>query len=144
MDENSRLTQTEGKDPPIGLIPGTHYRQIAFKLEPDDLLLLYTDGLSEAMDEAGQELNHSRLVELAGCLPVDSPFAAGKALLKAVIAFRKGVAANDDQTLIVLQRRTTEEIHRREDELQSDISSSWSGTSRQIFGNFSSAEESNC
>ncbi len=143
MDENSSLVQTEGNDLPVGLIPGTYYRQVAFKLAPADVLVLYTDGLSEATDEAGQELDQRRLLELAHCLPVDSPVVAGKALLRAVTAFRQGVTANDDQTLIVLQRRTTEEIHRGEGELQNDISSSLSGTSRRIFGNFSSAEESN-
>ncbi len=103
MDENALLAQTDGKDPPLGLIPGTHYRQIAFKLAPADLLVLYTDGLSEAMDGAGQELGGKGLLELAGSLPADSPVAVGEALLEAVGAFRQGVPASDDQTLVILQ-----------------------------------------
>ncbi len=103
MDENSLLAQTDGKDPPLGLIPGTHYRQIAFKLAPADLLVLYTDGLSEAMDRAGQELGGKGLLELAGSLPADSPVAVGEALLEVVGAFRQGVPAGDDQTLVILQ-----------------------------------------
>jgi sigma-B regulation protein RsbU (phosphoserine phosphatase) len=105
MDENSLLAQTDGKDPPIGLIPGTHYRQIAFKLAPADLLALYTDGLSEAMDGAGQELSRRRLLELVGSLPVGSPVAMGEALLDAVSAFCQDAPASDDQALVILQFR---------------------------------------
>lgn len=108
LDENSLLAQTEGKDPPLGLIPGTYYRQIAFKLAPADLLVLYTDGLSEAMDCAGKELGRKGLLELAGRLPVDSPLAAGEALLEGIEALRQDTPPSDDRTLVILQSRTIE------------------------------------
>jgi len=130
MDENSLLAQTEGKDPPIGLIPGTHYRQIAFKLAPADLLVLYTDGLLEAMDEGGRGLGRGQLLEMAGSLPVDSPVAAGKALLGAVSAFRQGTPVIDDQTLVVLQCRTGQRVRHAEGEAQSGIPGPYLGSIR--------------
>ncbi len=89
---------------PLGLIPGTAYQQSAVQLEPGDLVVLYTDGLSEATDADGRELGMNGMLEYARKVPVGSPSAAGSALLNAVRAFR-GNAANDDETLLVLQKQ---------------------------------------
>src|SRR5580704_14577082 len=62
---------------PLGLIAGTTYTQTAIQLEPGDLLLLYTDGVSEACDESGEQLGLDRLLSIARGLPVDSAEAAG-------------------------------------------------------------------
>ncbi len=89
---------------PLGLIPGTAYQQSAVQLEPNDLVVLYTDGLSEATDASGGELGMRGVLEYARKVPVGSPSSTGSALLAAVRAFR-GRAANDDETLLVLQRQ---------------------------------------
>jgi serine phosphatase RsbU (regulator of sigma subunit) len=89
---------------PLGLIPGTQYRQTCFALAPGDLVILYTDGLSESFDPQGRELKPAGLLELAARLPVAAPAAAGHALLRAVDGFRAGATAADDQTIVVLQR----------------------------------------
>jgi phosphoserine phosphatase RsbU/P len=47
---------------PLGLIPGTEYRQTAVPLAPNDFLMLYTDGFPEAVNEAGQELGQQGLL----------------------------------------------------------------------------------
>ena len=91
-------------DLPIGLIPGTDYSQTAVQLAPDDLVILYTDGISESTNTAGEELNRDGLLDLARSVPVSSPLEAGEALLARVEAFRGPGAASDDETLIVLQR----------------------------------------
>src|SRR5207248_5576849 len=52
-------------DLPLGLIPGTSYTQTAVELEPGDLLVLYTDGISESMNEAGLQLGFHGLLDLA-------------------------------------------------------------------------------
>lgn len=103
-DDSPETKQTiEGL--PLGLIPGTEYQQTAIQLEPGDLVVLYTDGLSEAMDAEGRELGMKGVLDLARRSAVQSPAATGSALLEAIRAYRGG-AANDDQTLLVLQRRT--------------------------------------
>lgn len=89
---------------PLGLLPGIQYQQQAMQLGPGDLVLLYTDGLAEAVSEDGQELGRDRLLEFAAVAPVDSPVAAGQALLARVREFRGGVLPGDDETLVVLQR----------------------------------------
>jgi len=91
-------------DLPIGLIAGTSYSQTAVQLSPDDLVILYTDGISESINAAGQELDRDGLLKLAHGVPVSSALEAGEALLARVEAFRGPDAASDDETLIVLQR----------------------------------------
>jgi phosphoserine phosphatase RsbU/P len=89
---------------PLGLSLSPSYRDTEVTLCPGDLLICYTDGLSEAMDDTGRELGIDGLLELAHGLPVESPMAAGATLLGHVDAFRRGQPAHDDETLIVLQR----------------------------------------
>ena len=90
---------------PLGLIPGTSYSQTAIQLEPGDLMLLYTDGVSEAYDESGDQLGLDRLLRLAQSLPTESPVAAGEGLLAAISGFRGAAPAGDDVTVLALQRR---------------------------------------
>jgi sigma-B regulation protein RsbU (phosphoserine phosphatase) len=91
-------------DLPLGLIAGTSYSQTAIRLEPGDLLLLYTDGVSEAYDESGTQLGLERLLSIARNLPSESAIAAGKGLLAAVSRFRGTAPAADDETVLALQR----------------------------------------
>jgi sigma-B regulation protein RsbU (phosphoserine phosphatase) len=88
---------------PIGLIPGTDYRQTVVTLEPSDLLVLYTDGVTEAENDAGQSLDRDQLLKWAREIAIDSPEALGRALLKRLESFQGG-CRNDDETLVVLQR----------------------------------------
>src|ERR1700685_3624490 len=77
-------------DLPLGLISGTSYSQTAVQLETGDLLLLYTDGISEARDESGTQLGLQRLLSITRDLPVHSAVAAGKGLVAATARFSGG------------------------------------------------------
>ena len=92
-------------DLPLGLIAGTSYSQTAVQLDMGDLLLLYTDGISESWNESGQQLGLEGLLSIARNLPTESAAAAGQALLSAVERFRGTVPAADDETVVALQRR---------------------------------------
>jgi len=92
-------------DLPLGMIAGTSYSQTAVQLEMGDLLLLYTDGISESWDESGEQLGLDRLLSIARDLPVESAAAAGKGLLSAVERFRGSAPPADDVTVVALQRR---------------------------------------
>jgi sigma-B regulation protein RsbU (phosphoserine phosphatase) len=110
-DQSSWSWLEEGSEPqskkvsglPVGLIPGTDYRQTVVTLKPGDLVVLYTDGITEAENKAGQDLGRDQLLEWARQTPADSPKAVGAALLRRLQAFR-GEGRNDDETLLVLQR----------------------------------------
>lgn len=101
----------EGADPqaskssglPIGLISGTDYRQTVVALRPKDLLVLYTDGITEAENGTGQDLGRQQLLEWTQQAPVGSPRMLGEDLLQRLQLFR-GSLQSDDLTLLVLQR----------------------------------------
>ena len=86
------------------MIEGTPYSQTAVQLEPGDILLLYTDGISESCDQFGEQMGVEGLLSIARNLSNQSAAAAGKGLLAAVARFRGNVPAADDETVVVLQR----------------------------------------
>jgi serine phosphatase RsbU (regulator of sigma subunit) len=88
---------------PIGWGLGGGYEDIIVRLGVDDLLICYTDGLSDATNGEGLELGVDGLLEFARGVSVGSPMAAGATLLALVDGFRHGAAAADDETLIVLR-----------------------------------------
>jgi serine phosphatase RsbU (regulator of sigma subunit) len=92
-------------DLPLGLIAGTSYSQTAIQLEPGDLMLLYTDGISEASDASGTQLGLTRLLSIARNLPTESAAAAGQGLIEAVSQYRGAAPIADDETVLALQRR---------------------------------------
>ena len=101
LEEGTEAKKVSGL--PVGLIPGTKYSQTVVTLKPSDLLVLYTDGITEAGNETGHELGREQLLEWAREAPVTSPKLLGEALLQRMELFR-GKVRNDDETLLVLQR----------------------------------------
>jgi sigma-B regulation protein RsbU (phosphoserine phosphatase) len=94
---------------PIGLIAGTPYSQTAIQFGWDDLLILYTDGVTESTDDAGRVLDTKGFLELVHGVPAASASDIGQMLLGRLDAFRGASPAADDETLVVLQRRRTAE-----------------------------------
>jgi serine phosphatase RsbU (regulator of sigma subunit) len=96
---------------PLGMnFFGSSYADRVVQLGAGDLLICYTDGLSDAADSTGRQVGDG-LLDLACGLPVESPMAAGATLLGLVDAFRSGEPTRDDETLIVLQRPASRLSH---------------------------------
>ncbi len=74
------------------------------RLEPDDLLALYTDGVTEAFDEAGEEFGEERLVDALRRHRDRAPESLLKSLVDEVHSFSPH-EQHDDLTLIVARRR---------------------------------------
>ena len=103
---NSEKPNQRNVDLPLGLLPGTVYSEMALNLDFGDLLILYTDGVSESRDLSGNQLGLRRLLALAADLPTESAAAAGQQLRLLVDQFRGGVSPADDKTVVAIQRRT--------------------------------------
>jgi sigma-B regulation protein RsbU (phosphoserine phosphatase) len=89
---------------PIGLLQNAEYQAAAVQLAPGDLVVLYTDGIVEAVDPSSQEYGDERLQSLC-C----SHREAGSAALAAAIdsdleTFVQGVPFHDDRTVLILRR----------------------------------------
>jgi phosphoserine phosphatase RsbU/P len=86
---------------PLGLMPAAEYRTIEQPLRPGDRFLLYTDGLVEATNEAGEFFELERVTEaLAAASSLAVP-AAADLILERNRAF-SGPAASDDLTLVLV------------------------------------------
>jgi phosphoserine phosphatase RsbU/P len=88
---------------PLGIIEPTDYHQFAVRLERDDVVLVYTDGLTEALNPQHAPLEEEGLRRLAEQLETADPAQIGRQLLAKVDAWRADVPAADDQTLVVLR-----------------------------------------
>jgi phosphoserine phosphatase RsbU/P len=87
---------------PLGLDDETHYRQFALDLAPGDMILFYTDALTEAADSIGQMLGESGLQEIASDIGPGAPDEFGRELLSRLERHRNGRPADDDATVLVL------------------------------------------
>jgi serine phosphatase RsbU (regulator of sigma subunit) len=92
---------------PLGLDDEMTYRQFAVELQPRDMILFYTDALSEAADSQGSMLGEEGLLRLAGEFSSDIPDRFGPALLDRVEQHRGGRPADDDTTLLVLHHNAS-------------------------------------
>jgi phosphoserine phosphatase RsbU/P len=86
---------------PLGIIPDRNYVDTEVLLEPGDRLILYTDGLTEAMDAEEQEFGEARLVDLGRRNIALSAADLLAAMMKEVSGFSGG-SFQDDFTLVVV------------------------------------------
>jgi sigma-B regulation protein RsbU (phosphoserine phosphatase) len=93
-------------DLPLGLIPGTPYSQAAVQIGAGDLVVLYTDGVTDSTDDSGAHLDQNGLLALARRVPPAPASQTGQRLIELLDAFRGAVPPNDDETVVVLERVT--------------------------------------
>jgi len=74
------------------------------ELSSGDLLLLYTDGVTEAMDDQEQEFGFDRLEKSLEKCAGRSADEAVKQILAEVDAFTRGYAQHDDITLVAIRK----------------------------------------
>jgi sigma-B regulation protein RsbU (phosphoserine phosphatase) len=90
---------------PLGLAGRTRYESQVLRLEPQDLLFLYTDGLSEALNGAGEEFGAVRLEGTLAGLRGRTAREVVAAVLGQVQAFQSGTPQVDDVTAMAIRRR---------------------------------------
>lgn len=88
---------------PLGLLEGTAYDQTELRLEPGDLLLLASDGITEAQGEAGVEYGVKRLREFVESHPEASASELLEAIFTDVAEFSADRPQHDDRTVIVVK-----------------------------------------
>ena len=88
----------------LGVMPGHEYKESSVELDEGDTLVLYTDGVSEAMNSEGEEFGIDRLREIFVKHPPSSARNTNEAILQAVNEFAGDTPQSDDVTCLVLQR----------------------------------------
>jgi sigma-B regulation protein RsbU (phosphoserine phosphatase) len=88
---------------PLGSFQGTTYDEVTLALHAGDVFVFCSDGVSEAMNAAGQEFTSHRLSEIVEAVH-DRPAAKiVDAIVAAVEEWRDGAPPNDDMTAVAVK-----------------------------------------
>jgi sigma-B regulation protein RsbU (phosphoserine phosphatase) len=90
---------------PLGMLSSAVYREESLELAPGDLLLAYSDGLTEARNLAGEEFGMERLEALLPTLRGLPPPEVGARLLEEVDRFLGEARLEDDLSVVAISRR---------------------------------------
>ena len=90
--------------PPLGLLSTALYTAGEVTLGPSDLLVLYTDGIVEAVDPDGEEYGLDRLKQICRRHRGAAPAAVAEALDHDLLAFVRGTPFPDDRTVVLVRR----------------------------------------
>ncbi|HET6424178.1 MAG TPA: SpoIIE family protein phosphatase [Planctomycetaceae bacterium] len=91
---------------PLGVMEGFPYDVVKCKLEPGETIVLYTDGVSEAMNPNSDLYGMERLRALVHTSNAGKAEELGKTILADVRKFANGRPQNDDITIMVIGRGT--------------------------------------
>jgi serine phosphatase RsbU (regulator of sigma subunit) len=97
----TRLENTPGIA--LGVVAGATYRTAATMLEPGDGLFLYTDGVTEAMDPAGEVFSEQRLEQFLATAQGAPLSRIVDGLTEEIRRFAAGAPQSDDITAVALQ-----------------------------------------
>jgi sigma-B regulation protein RsbU (phosphoserine phosphatase) len=95
------LLQTGG--PVIGAFADMEFPSTSVQLQEDDVLFLFTDGLSEAMDDSGAEYTEERVRSFVREKRILSPEEIMEAILSDVKQFDPSYPPKDDTTVVALK-----------------------------------------
>lgn len=96
-----KLAQKSG--PMLGIIPGVEYRTITIRMEPGESILLYTDGVTEAVNKGEEFFEEERLERYISAQASGQAEALVRGLHTAVKDFAKGMPQADDITVLALR-----------------------------------------
>jgi sigma-B regulation protein RsbU (phosphoserine phosphatase) len=89
---------------PLGIVPGRQWSVEDTRLERGDVLVAYTDGVTEALDEAGEFYGEARFEALLAGIVDREPSQVIGAIAAGVKAYAGNAPAADDTTLLALRR----------------------------------------
>ena len=98
-----RETRLETGGPVLGVLPDFPYQQAAVELTPGDLLLIFSDGFSEAMNERYEEFGEGQLARIAIENREDSAADLIEKMSRAVVAHTGDEPQTDDMTIVAVR-----------------------------------------
>jgi sigma-B regulation protein RsbU (phosphoserine phosphatase) len=99
----SEIHALEGGGPVIGLLPDALYEECHLILQPGDLMLAYTDGISEALNLQDQEWGEERMVAAARTKLPESASTILRHIVTEADRFAATAPQHDDMTLLLMK-----------------------------------------
>lgn len=91
---------------PIGIQYDSHYAEFVHSVAPGSRLLLFTDGVTESRNLAGEQWGSDRLRDWLSTAPQQPPAQLGEALLSNITHHRGAAPVPDDITFVLLATHT--------------------------------------
>lgn len=89
---------------PLAMLPDRPYLEASLHLEPGDLVVMYTDGITETTDPAGEEFGLEALTRFFTARRTEPLLALDAKLMTELDLFSQGAPYLDDRTLLMLRR----------------------------------------
>jgi phosphoserine phosphatase RsbU/P len=99
-----KILRLPGEGFPVGLFPGIRYDQQSFGLEAGDVLVAFTDGVTETPNRGGEEFADGRLSEILLRHCEDPLDRLANEISTTVDAWADGLERHDDTTLLLARR----------------------------------------
>jgi phosphoserine phosphatase RsbU/P len=103
LGASNKAERLPGRGLPVGTLAEATYATENDVLHPGDVLFLYTDGVTEAMNAAGDQFTTARLLEALERGDRSSPAALMDDVLEAVQRFTGDVPLSDDRTALAVR-----------------------------------------
>jgi phosphoserine phosphatase RsbU/P len=101
--ESCELFHLRAEAVPIGMFLDTQFAATKFQLDKDDILVAYTDGITEAANASGELWGLERLERLLRSCSRMAPNEILERILAGVSEFENGERQHDDVTLVVIK-----------------------------------------
>jgi serine phosphatase RsbU (regulator of sigma subunit) len=148
-DGRCELFRLNAGGKPVGIFSDAQFITATFQLQIADVLIAYTDGITEVQDRKGELWGQERFEQLLSSCGCRQPKELMDRILGEVSAYAGGQPQRDDMTLVVMKveegcegvgltpasvRRVTELVHEKiEDELSLDEMAQSAGLSTGYF-----------
>lgn len=103
--DTKEITYLEPTGPLLGPAPKAKYATENINFNPGDVLIIYTDGITEAMNRDGDLYEEDRLEEVILNTAHLSPKEIAYSILDDVIRFSADGIYSDDKTLVIIKRK---------------------------------------
>jgi serine phosphatase RsbU (regulator of sigma subunit) len=90
---------------PLGMFPEFNYEEESIRLEPGEVLVMYSDGVTEAMNPRGELFGEDRLASVLTSCRSDSPETILGLIVDAVRSHADQMPQSDDITIVILRRQ---------------------------------------
>lgn len=104
---DGKISIIEATGLPLGLFDEAEYDEFSFKAKPGDMFVLFSDGILDARNKAGDLFGRGRLEHIVTANCNASADTVVKAIFSAVAEHTAGEEAFDDQTVVVIRVKGT-------------------------------------